>query len=162
MSGTEQASLATRWRSECGLARSGSLTQLWQWLAGSAQADLERTFFEGRDWSLKRGHKSRTGSGLDSAGEWLTLIACLLDHQPMASSPGRHAAVPSGGCAAASEDEQRDGAGHDARQAAATLVFAILRGLLLDLLTTGDDVRVQSAFDLFGRALDAVIAFSGP
>jgi hypothetical protein len=37
------------------------------------------------------------------------------------------------------------------------LALAVLHGLLLDLLATGDRARVQHAFDLFGTALDAIV-----
>jgi hypothetical protein len=44
-------------------------------------------------------------------------------------------------------------AGATTRAATATLVWAALRGLLLDLLATGDRDRVESAFELLDRLL---------
>ncbi len=44
-----------------------------------------------------------------------------------------------------------DGAERDIQK---TLVIATIRGLLLDLLTTGDEPRVHRAFDSFARDLD--------
>jgi hypothetical protein len=35
-------------------------------------------------------------------------------------------------------------------------VLAVVRGLLLDLLATGDHARVQWAFDMFASALETI------
>jgi hypothetical protein len=155
MSEAEQVTLAGRWLSEDPQPRSGSVVQLWQWLADPGRADVERVFFEscGRSLRCKDGPQARFAR--DSVTEWLPLIVCLLAHQPRAGSRGRHAARH-GGRAAAASDERHEAADSGSRQAAAALVLAVLHGLLLDLLATGDRARVQHAFDLFGMMLDAI------
>jgi hypothetical protein len=155
MSAAEQVTLAGRWLSEDPQPRSGSVTQLWHWLADPGQADAERVFFEscGRSLRCKDGPQARFAH--DAVTEWLPPIVCLLAHQPRADSRGRHAARH-GGREAAGSDERDEVADSSSRQAAAALVLAVLHGLLLDLLATGDRARVQDAFDLFGTALDAI------
>jgi hypothetical protein len=160
MSKAEQVTLAGRWLSENPQPRSGSVTQLWNWLADPGRADLERLFFEGCGRSLRCKDGPQTRFARDSVTEWLPLIVCLLAHQPRAGSHGRHAARH-GGRAAASSDERDEVADSRSRQAAAALVLAVLHGLLLDLLATGDRARVQRAFDLFGTVLDAIAESSG-
>jgi hypothetical protein len=146
MTGTEPVSLAKLWLTAGELPRSGSIEQLWQWLADPAQTDVERVFLGSRSQSLSRRGGPEAIPGPDSVAEWLQIIACLLDRQPKAGSRGRHAAVSHG----------RRKAGCSGSHAAATLVLAVLHGLLLDLLTTGDRRRVQRAFDLFGMVLDPI------
>lgn len=160
MSGTEPVSLAQLWLSTGELPRSGSVKQLWQWLADPAQTDVERVFLASRSRSLSRRGRPKAVPGPDSVAEWLPLIACLLDQQPKVGSRGRHAAVSHGRGKAASNDELH-AAGCSGRHAA-TLVLAVLHGLLLDLLTTGDHTRVQHAFDLFGTVLDAITGTPDP
>jgi hypothetical protein len=159
MSEAEQVTLAGRWLSEDQQPRSRSVRQLWQWLADPGQADVERVFFEscGRSLRCKDGPQARFAR--DSVTEWLPLIVYLLVHQPRAGSRGRHAARH-GGREAASNDERHEVADSSSRQAAAALVLAVLHGLLLDLLATGDRARVQHAFELFGPALDAIVESS--
>jgi hypothetical protein len=130
--------------------------QLWHWLADPGQADVAREFFEscGRSLRCKDGPEARFAP--DSVTEWLPLIGCLLVHQPEADRRGKHAARH-GGREAASSDERHAAADDSSRQAAAALVLAVLHGLLLDLLATGDRVRVQHALDLFGTVLDAIV-----
>lgn len=161
MSGTEPVSLAKLWLSAGELPRSGSVKQLWQWLADPAQTDVERVFLGSRSQSLSRRGGPEAVPGPDSVAEWLPLIACLLDQQPKAGSRGRHAAVSHDRRKAANNDELHE-AGCCGRHAAATLVLAVLHGLLLDLLTTGDHTRVQQAFDLFGTVLDAITGTPDP
>lgn len=161
MSGTEPVSLAKLWLSAGELPRSGSIKQLWQWLADPAQTDVERFFLDSRSQSLSRRGEPEAVPGPDSVAEWLPLIAYLLDQQPKVGSRGRHAAVSHGRRKAASNDEVHE-AGRSGRHAAATLVLAVLHGLLLDLLTTGDHTRVQQAFDLFGTVLDAITGTPDP
>jgi hypothetical protein len=158
MSEAEQVTLAGRWLSEDQQPRSRSVRQLWQWLADSRQADVERVFFESCGRSLRCKNGPEASFARDSVTEWLPLIVCLLVHQPRAGSRGRHAARRGG--EAASNDEQHEVAENSSRQAAAALVLAVLHGLLLDLLATGDRARVQHAFELFAPALDAIVESS--
>ena len=157
MSGGEHTSLAQRWLGE-GELRSGSIRQLWQWLADPAQANAARLRFVGPSRAVSRGKALQAAPAKpDPVAEWLPLIARLLNLEPRASSRGRHAAVRHETPAEASgPDPQEAGAGRDGSQAAPTLVLAVLRGLLLDLLATGDRARVQRAFDVFASGLEAI------
>ena len=155
MSATEQVSLAERWLSGSELPCSGSVRQLWRWLADPAQTDAERALFESCGRSLKRSEGGAARCAQDRVTDWLPLIICLLDHRPRAGSQGRHAAVRHGSFEAARSYETHE-ADPGGRQTAATLVLAVLHGLLLDLLATGDHARTQDAFDLFSMALDAI------
>jgi len=155
MSGAEYSSLAERWRDEGTLPGSGSIRELWRWLADPEQPDAERLGFAGcsRSASGGKGPRARPGPGL--VAEWLPLIARLLDHEPRVVSRGRHAAVSDETPVAASKQESQ-GASRGGGQSAPTLVLAVLRGLLLDLLLTGDRARVQQAFDAFASVLTAI------
>jgi AcrR family transcriptional regulator len=58
---------------------------------------------------------------------------------------------------------QARGVGHEEAQAGARLGMAVVRGLLLDLLATGDRVGVGAAMDLFLRVADEPVpARAGP
>jgi hypothetical protein len=155
MSGAEHSSLAERWRHEGALPGSASIRELWRWLADPARADAERLGFVGcsRSASRAKGPRARPGPGV--VAEWLPLIARLLDHEPRAVSRGRHAAAGDETPVAASGQEPRD-AGRGGGQSAPTLVLAVVRGLLLDLLLTDDRARVQQAFDTFASVLAAI------
>lgn len=155
MSGAEHSSLAERWLSEGASPGSGSVRQLWQWLADPAQADAERLRFVGGSRPASRGKGPQARPGPGHVAEWLPLIACLLDHEPRVVSRGRHAAVSHETPVAASKQDPRD-AGRGGGQSAPTLVLAVVRGLLLDLLATGDHARVQQAFDMFASVLEAI------
>ena len=160
MPGAERPSLAERWRHESAPPGSGSIRQLWQWLADPARADAERLCFVGGGRSVSRGKGTQARPGPGHVAEWLPLIACLLDNEPRAVSRGRHAAVRRETPAAAPEQAPQE-AGRAGEQPAPTLVLAVVRGLLLDLLATGDHERVQRAFDLFAAVLEA-ISDAGP
>ena len=155
MSGAEHSSLAERWLSEGAAPGSGSVRQLWQWLTDPAQADAERLRFVGcsRPESRGKGPQARPSPG--HVAEWLPLIACLLDHEPKVASRGRHAAGSHDTPVTASKQDPPD-AGRGGGQFASTLVLAVVRGLLLDLLATGDRARIQQAFDIFGSVLEAI------
>lgn len=106
------------------------LARLWQWLADPAQADVERLFFESYGRSLIEQDGGPWESfGADSVADWLPLVARMLGQ-----AAGREAAGT----------------------AAATLVLAALRGLLLDQLATGDTQRVTAAFRLLAPGLSAI------
>jgi hypothetical protein len=155
MSGAERSSLAERWRNRSGPPSSGSIRQLWQWLADPARADAERLWLVGSGRSAGRSKGGQVRPGPDPVTEWLPLITCLLDHESKSVRRGRHeAAHPETPAAASEQDPQEQDRG--GRQSAATLVLAVLRGLLLDLLATGDLERVQRAFDMFALALEAI------
>ena len=119
-----QMELVDGWLREGEPPGEGSLERLWQWLTDPAQADVERLFFESYGRSLSDRDGAWEGFGRDSVADWLPIIARMLDRGKQ-EAPGN--------------------------MATATLMLAVLRGLLIDLLATGDTRRVQSAFDLFPR-----------
>jgi AcrR family transcriptional regulator len=130
MSRANQMKLVEQWLDEDSQPDADSITRLWQWLTDPAHADVERLFFE----SYGRSLSDRTGPwadfGKDSVADWLPLVARMLDPEHEGGEP---------------ED-----------RAAATLVLAILRGLLLDLLATGETDRIHYAFGLLDQALSAI------
>lgn len=103
-----------------------AIRALWTWLADPAHANVERFFFEGYARSL---HDSG-----DPAGPWAGFgaasVAEWLPRLEQAVSSPAGAANP-------------------------TLVLATLRGLLLDLLATGDTARITAAADEFLDSLRA-------
>lgn len=116
-----QIQLAEQWLREDGRPTRDPLGQLWAWLSDPAQSGIERLFFEAYGRSLREEDVAWAGFARDSVADWLPLVTRMLN-------PTREATAES--------------------KAATTLVLAALRGLLLDLLATGDRDRVQSAFGL--------------
>jgi AcrR family transcriptional regulator len=92
---------------------------LWTWLTDPAQAQLERLFFESYARSLHNRTDSWQGFATASLNEWWPSIERIADREP---------------------------AGERLRQLP-TLLLATMRGLLLDLLATGDADRVHEAFE---------------
>lgn len=155
MPAADRPSLAERWLHEGVSPGPGSIRQLWQWLADPARADAERICFVGGSRPASRGKGPQALPGAGHVAEWLPLIARLLDRQRRAVSRGRHAAVSRQAPAPAAEPGP-EGTGHGGGQPAPTLVLAVLRGLLADLLATGDRERVQRAFDVFEPLLEVI------
>jgi AcrR family transcriptional regulator len=96
----------------------GALGRLWEWLADPGNAHVERLFFESYALSLRENPGAWEGYGAASVAEWLPHL------RPVAARlmPGTDPEV------------------------GATLLLGVLRGLLLDLLATGDTDRIRSAF----------------
>ncbi len=124
-----QMELVDRWLREGEPPGEGSLERLWQWLTDPAHTDVERLFFESYGRSLSDREGAWADFGKDSVADWLPLIVRMLTREHERDAPGN--------------------------LATATLVLAVLRGLLIDLLATGDTQRVQSAFDLLSQVLPA-------
>lgn len=103
----------------------GALDRLWQWLADPANAHVERLFFESYALSLREDPGAWDGYAAASVAEWLPHL------RPVAARlmPG---ADP---------------------EAGATMLLGVLRGLLLDLLATGDTDRIRSALRMFADGL---------
>nr|WP_269440650.1 TetR/AcrR family transcriptional regulator [Micromonospora tarapacensis] len=101
-------------------ANSGSdpIETLWRWLTDPGQAEIERLFFEGCVRSLHNQDGAWRDFGAASVQEWLT--------------PMRQVVT-------------RTGAAGNTPYAP-TLVLAAIRGLLLDLLATRDQERIEGAF----------------
>jgi len=129
MSRAHQMTMVEQWLGDAG-PDGDPLAGLWEWLTDPAQGDVERLFFESYGLSLtEQGGGPWEGFGADSVADWLPVIARMLGQAP-------------------GQDEE--GA------AAATLVLAVLRGLLLDLLATSDSQRVTAAFRLLAPALGSL------
>lgn len=92
--------------------------QLWEWLSAPEQRDTIRLFVEAYSRSLHPDPGPWQGFAQTSVEEWLALLA-ELDPAPSPASPNNPAS---------------------------TLHLAVLRGLLLDLLATGDLDRVSAGY----------------
>ncbi|HTU74520.1 MAG TPA: TetR/AcrR family transcriptional regulator [Trebonia sp.] len=94
--------------------------EIWSWLAAPAHRALLALWVEGYARSLLGDPGPWAGFGASTVSDWLELLS---RHQPAA---------------------QRAGAGAEAER---TLLLAVLRGALLDLLATGDIDRVTAAVE---------------
>jgi AcrR family transcriptional regulator len=103
-----------------GLAQAG--LEVWSWLAASSHRALLGLWVEGYGRSLLGEPGPWAGFGRDTVHDWLELLA---GHQPAASRDTREA------------------------EAERTLLLAVLRGALLDLLATGDVDRVTGAVERY-------------
>ncbi len=94
--------------------------EVWSWLAAPSHRALLSLWVEGYARSLAAEPGPWAGFGRDTVDDWLSLLA---NHQPAGK--------------------------RDAPQAEAerTLLLAVLRGALLDLLATGDVERVTAAVE---------------
>lgn len=117
----QQMELVEEWLREGGPPGEGSVERLWQWLRDPAHADVQRLFFESYARSLSDRPGAWANFGKDSVADWLPFIARMLNGERPQEPPPMGMTTP-------------------------TLVLAALRGLLIDLLATGDVQRVQSAF----------------
>jgi AcrR family transcriptional regulator len=99
--------------------------EVWSWLAAPAHQALLCLWVEGYARSLLGEPGPWAGFGRDTVSDWLELLA---RHQPAACRDTPQA-----------EDER-------------TLLLAVLRGALLDLLATGDAGRVTAAVEHHLRA----------
>ncbi|HEY3630261.1 MAG TPA: TetR/AcrR family transcriptional regulator [Jatrophihabitantaceae bacterium] len=120
-----QFELVDRWLHEA-TSPADRIERLWQWLADPEQAGIERLFFEGYARSLPDDAGAWSGFGAASITDWLPVIDRLLD--PVARRSRGSGPMP-------------------------TFVLATVRGLLLDLLATGDRRRVGRAFAVLADLL---------
>jgi AcrR family transcriptional regulator len=115
----DQQRLAEQWLEEA-KTPAERVELLWQWLADPKHAGIERLFFESYARSLHDEGGAWSGFGKASVSDWLPMIDRLL---------------------ATTAKRSRRGSGP-----MPTFVLASLRGLLIDLLATGDKARVGKAF----------------
>jgi AcrR family transcriptional regulator len=101
--------------------------RLWDWLADPANIQVERLFFETFALSLREEPGAWESYAATSVAEWLPQLRPIAAHL-----------LP-----------------HADSEAGATLLLAVLRGLLMDLLATGDSRRTREALNLFTTELDA-------
>jgi AcrR family transcriptional regulator len=94
--------------------------ELWRWMATEEHRPLLRLWVEGYARSLVEPHGPWAGFARATVNDWLDVLA--------SAQPGR---------------VRRTAAGEAER----TLVLAVLRGALLDLLATGDTRRISRAVD---------------
>jgi AcrR family transcriptional regulator len=111
-------------RGEAGLGPTGA--QVWSWLAAPEHRALLGLWVEGYALSLRGDPGPWAGFAADTVSDWLDLLA---DRQPA-----------SRGNTPAARDER-------------TLLLAVLRGALLDLLATGEADRVTRAVESHLRHL---------
>lgn len=116
-----------------GLAATGR--DVWAWLADPAHRALLALWVEGYARSLLGAPGPWADFGRDTVRDWLDLLA----ERQAADAPGKDCAE--------SPENPADTA--DER----TLLLAVLRGALLDLLATGDTERVTRAVELHLRAV---------
>jgi AcrR family transcriptional regulator len=112
--------------------------ETWAWLAAPAHRALLVLWVEGYARSLTGDPGPWAAFGRDTVRDWLDLLA--------SRQPRRDAAGAERDAAGA----ERDAAGAEEER---TLLLAILRGALLDLLATGDTGRVTRAVQRHLRAL---------
>jgi len=98
----------------------GAGREVWSWLAAPSHRALLALWVEGYARSLLGGPGPWAGFGRDTVNDWLELLA---ERQPA---------------------DRRDTPEAEAER---TLLLAILRGALLDLLATGDTGRVTAAVE---------------
>lgn len=98
---------------------------IWNWLAAPRQAPFLRLFFEVYVQAMSH-PDAYSARGRATVTDWLDQFGAAFTD----SAPG-----------------QADLAG-------ATLVIAVLRGLVLDRLATGDDTRTDQALERFAQLLD--------
>ena len=99
---------------------SGTAIEVWRWLVAPEDRDLLHVWTESYARSLVEPDSPWASFGRETVDDWLELLAC--------SQPPRRRRSRTG-------------------QAERTLVLAILRGALLDLLATGDASRTTSAVE---------------
>jgi AcrR family transcriptional regulator len=117
-----------------GLAAAGR--EVWGWLAAPSHRALLGLWLEGYARSLQSEPGPWAEFGSDTVRDWLELLAAW----QRASSPD----------AADTPDPADDPGAEDER----TLLLAVLRGALLDLLATGDADRVSRAVEGHLRSLE--------
>lgn len=121
-----QAELTAGWLAEQpDLSAAELLRRFWRWQTHEHRAFL-RLFFEVYALSLQEPARF-PGFPQDAVREWLPLVEAALEE----------AGVPAG-----------------QSKSAATVVISAYRGLLLDLLATGDVKRTTEALDLFLTAME--------
>lgn len=122
-----------------GLAATGR--DVWAWLADPSHRGLLALWVEGYARSLLGEPGPWASFGRDTVRDWLDLLA------------ERQAAGSGHSVGSAGPGQQAERAQHAARDER-TLLLAVLRGALLDLLATGDTERVTSAVARHLRAVE--------
>jgi AcrR family transcriptional regulator len=103
------------------------LRTIWNWLASPERAPFLRLFFEVYVQAMSH-PDAYSARGRATVTEWLDQFGTAFT------------------------DSRRD----EADPAIATLVIAVLRGLVLDRLSTGDEARTDQALECFAQVIDVV------
>lgn len=111
------------------LGPADQVRRMWRHLADPGLWPQERLFFELYGQALQ-GRPGTTGLLDDAVGSWLTLSA---------------------------EQAMRHGIPADTARADATIAIAVTRGLILDLLATGDRQRADAAVERYIELYEAVV-----
>jgi AcrR family transcriptional regulator len=134
-----------------GLAATGR--DVWAWLADPAHRALLSLWVEGYARSLLGEPGPWADFGRDTVRDWLDLLAERQAAQAAQAEPDPD------------EPDEPDEPDVQAAQAARderTLLLAVLRGALLDLLATGDTERVTSAVETHLRAVERPAGATAP
>ncbi|NUT37851.1 MAG: TetR/AcrR family transcriptional regulator [Hamadaea sp.] len=107
-----------------------ALERLWRWLTDPSHAHIERLFFESYALSLRDAPGPWAEYGAASVREWLPHLRPVAERLLPGADP----------------------------EAGATLLLALMRGLLLDRLATGDSGRTTEAMEIFRAMLDVAAA----
>lgn len=140
-----------------GLAATGR--DVWAWLADPAHRALLALWVEGYARSLLDAPGPWADFGRDTVRDWLDLLAERQAADSPSEAAERQAADdPGKDCAENPQDpadnvDTVDNADNAGTADERTLLLAVLRGALLDLLATGDTERVTRAVELHLRAV---------
>jgi AcrR family transcriptional regulator len=131
-----------------GLAATGR--DVWAWLADPAHRALLALWVEGYARSLLGEPGPWADFGRDTVRDWLDLLA----ERQAADGPGAASASSTSGTSGTPKAlGTPSAAGAADPEAERTLLLAVLRGALLDLLATGDTERVTRAVERHLRAV---------
>lgn len=125
-----------------GLAATGR--DVWAWLADPAHRALLALWVEGYARSLLGAPGPWADFGRDTVRDWLDLLA----ERQVADDRGKDCAESPENPADTADTENTENTADER-----TLLLAVLRGALLDLLATGDTERVTRAVELHLRAV---------
>jgi len=131
-----------------GLAATGR--DVWAWLADPAHRALLALWVEGYARSLLGAPGPWADFGRDTVRDWLDLLAERQAAQAAQAEPDPD------------EPDEPDVQAAQAARDERTLLLAVLRGALLDLLATGDTERVTSAVETHLRAVERPAGATAP
>jgi hypothetical protein len=119
-----EAAMLTGYLSASGASGPELVQAVWEWASSAERVPFIRLFFEVYiDATVHPGTYSQRGQAMVT--EWLDQFGTVLRGTPVGA----------------------------ADPVSATLVIAVLRGLLLDRLSTGDEERTDRALDLFAQLI---------
>jgi AcrR family transcriptional regulator len=126
--GLAGAGLAGAGLAEAGLAEAGG--RVWAWLADEGRRPLLRLWLDGYARSLSEPDGPWAGFARATVADWLALLGEFRAPRPAAGTAGADAEA---------------GTGDETSVTELTLLLAVLRGALIDLLATDDERRVTAS-----------------